>query len=219
MSSLSLTLLSPFQVQYNRHPLTSFRTKATRALLIYLAVQPDQAHGREKLMTLFWPGMPQKSAQANLRQTLYQLRMAIPEVKARSGTSNRSVELVIANRQEMQLNPAGDVNTDVIRFEALLAHSAAHDHLDLMVCEDCRRDLEEAAALYQDHFLVDFYLEDSNEFEDWAQARRELYRRKVLDALETLTTICFASRLMSKAGPSPSANWRLTTCGRAPTGN
>jgi WD40 repeat protein/DNA-binding SARP family transcriptional activator/tRNA A-37 threonylcarbamoyl transferase component Bud32 len=191
MTPLSLTLLGPFQAQNNGRPVPGFRTKATQALLIYLAVQPKQAQGREKLMTLLWPRMPQKSAQANLRQTLYQLRQAIPEVKASSGTSDQAVELVIANRREIQLNPAADVDTDVVRFETLLARTSAHQHLDLTVCGDCRQDLEQAVAIYQDHFLIDFFLEDSNEFEDWAQSRRELYRRKVLDALEILTTISF----------------------------
>jgi hypothetical protein len=39
-------------------------------------------------MALLWPGLPQKSAQVNLRQTLCRLRQAIPEVmtKDREGT-------------------------------------------------------------------------------------------------------------------------------------
>jgi DNA-binding SARP family transcriptional activator len=190
MTLLSLRLLGPFKAHYQGRPLSAFRTKATQALLIYLAVQTEQPHGREKLMTLLWPGMPEKSARANLRQTLYQLRQDVPEVKARSGSAERAVALTIANRQEIQLNPAADIDVDVICFEALLVGTAAHQHLDLLVCADCRRDLEQAVALYQDHFLIDFYLEDSGEFEEWAQRLRELYRRKVLDALEILTTIC-----------------------------
>ena len=43
--------------------------------------------------------------------------------------------------------------------------------------------------MYQGNFLEDFYLDDSNNFEEWAQSRREVYRRKALDALEILTTI------------------------------
>lgn len=41
-----------------------------------------------------------------------------------------------------------------------------------------------AAELYRGNFLEDFYLDDSNAFEEWAQVKREGYRRQVLDALE-----------------------------------
>jgi WD40 repeat protein/serine/threonine protein kinase len=37
--------------------------------------------------------------------------------------------------------------------------------------------------------MEDFYLEDSNEFEDWSAARREAYRRKALESLGTLTEV------------------------------
>jgi len=76
-----------------------------------------------------------------------------------------------------------------VRFEALIDGTLSHDHPDLFICQRCRRDLEAAVALYQGEFLADFYLDDSNEFEEWSQTRREAYRRKMLDSLDILTTI------------------------------
>ncbi|MCA9918418.1 MAG: protein kinase, partial [Anaerolineales bacterium] len=199
MNALSLKLLGEFQARLDNRPITSFRTKATQALLIYLATDPEQAHSRDLLMSLLWPGMPDKSARANLRQTLYQLRQEIPEVKAVSTSGERVVPLVIANRNEIQLNPAAAVEIDVHRFEQRLAQTTSHQHVELFLCADCRQHLEAAVALYRDHFLLDFYLEDSNEFEEWAHACRELYRRKVLDALENLTTICTRQEAYTEA--------------------
>ena len=44
-------------------------------------------------------------------------------------------------------------------------------------------------AIYRGDFLADFYLDDSNAYEDWAQVTREAYRRKALDALDLLTAV------------------------------
>ena len=74
-------------------------------------------------------------------------------------------------------------------FESLIERTQNHDHLDILLCQECRHDLETAVALYQGDFLADFYLDDSNEFEEWAEVQRQRYRRQALDALETLTMI------------------------------
>ena len=70
MLHLTLTVLGSFSASLGDKPLKSFRTKAVQALLIYLVCQPEEAHRREFLMTLLWPGLPQKSAQASLRGPL-----------------------------------------------------------------------------------------------------------------------------------------------------
>ena len=104
MTKLSLSVLGPFTASSDERPLTQFRTKSVQALLVYLACQPE-AHQREQLMTLLWPGLPQKSAQGSLRQTLYLLRKAIPELPAKDGES--MVPLLLADRQTVQINPNG----------------------------------------------------------------------------------------------------------------
>jgi DNA-binding SARP family transcriptional activator len=70
MSTLSLWLLGSFQAKYGDKPLTEFRTNKVRALLIYLATE-GEPRSRESLMDLLWPGLPERSARANLRQITY----------------------------------------------------------------------------------------------------------------------------------------------------
>lgn len=185
MTMLSLCLLGPFQAALGAEPLTDFRTRKVQALLVFLAVQPE-AHQRDLLLNLFWPGLPEKSARSNLRQVLYYLRQAIPEA---AGEGEPDGSVVIANRQEIQLDPRLAISVDTRQFEALLRSTQAHKHLDLTLCRQCAAELEQAVSLYRGDFLTDFYLDDSNEFEEWAHARREYFRRKNLDALETLTTM------------------------------
>jgi DNA-binding SARP family transcriptional activator len=154
-------------------PVTQFRTNKVQALLIYLAIEQDHPHQREALMELLWPDMPLESAQVNLRQTIYRLRQAIPEIdhKDRSET----VPSLISDRQTVQLNPAADIDIDVDAFERSLD-----------------KDPVKAVDLYRGDFLVDFYLADSNPFEEWAERIRENLRRKVIQILDVLTIDCLS---------------------------
>jgi WD40 repeat protein/serine/threonine protein kinase/DNA-binding SARP family transcriptional activator len=201
MSALTLSLFGRFQATLDDDPLPGFRTAKVQALLIYLAAEPATPHRRESLMTLLWPGMPERSARQNLRQIIYNLRSAVPDLPLKSeavagneetpvlSQVEAAVPLLLANRQTIQLNPLVDVNSDIIRFETLTRNVQTHDHLDLFLCHECRRNLETAVTLYTGDFLADFYLDDSNEFEEWAEVKRQGYRRQALDALETLTAI------------------------------
>ena len=83
MASLRLSLLGPFEAALGEQPLPKLRTNKAQALLIYVATEvsvaateANVAHRRDALMALLWPGLPQRSAQTNLRQTLYLLRHA-----------------------------------------------------------------------------------------------------------------------------------------------
>ena len=175
MPALALNLLGRYAAALDGQPLPGFRTRLAQALFIYLACEPER-HRREHLMALFWPGLPQVSAQQNLRQNLYLLRRAVPQVP--SAGDSAPVPPVLAESDTLQLNPAASVVVDARRFAALI------DRVRPGLAE-----LEEAVALYRGDFLADFYLPDSNPFEEWAAARREAYRRGALLALERLTTI------------------------------
>ncbi len=108
MAVLKLELLGSFRCLLGEEPLESFRTIKVQALLIYLAIDAE-AHRRESLTALLWPGMPDRSARTNLRQIVYYLRQIIPELAAVEDQES-PVQLMFVNRQSIQLNPAADVS-------------------------------------------------------------------------------------------------------------
>lgn len=193
-----LNVLGPVQVLIGEKEIGDFRTSKVQALLIYLALEPD-AHRREVLMELLWPGMPERSARLNLRQILYHLRNAVSDLPSVDEVGEASVSFVVANRQTIQRNPAASVTIDSERFNELIDSTISHEHPDLFICHHCRERLEEAVVLYRDNFLADFYLDDSNAFEHWAQVKREVYARRTLDGLETLSTIYMREKNYSQA--------------------
>ncbi len=176
MPALSLSLLGPFSAHLDKQPLVNFRSNRVQALLIYLAVEQATAgvhtHRRDSLMAMLWPEMPQRSAQTNLRQTLYLLRKRIPQVASESGDKN--VPFLLSDRRSAQINPACTYAMDVADFDRLTGRSQPVAAL------------EEAVGLYRGDFLADFYLPDSSPFEEWAGAQRESLRLILLNKLEQL---------------------------------
>jgi predicted ATPase/DNA-binding SARP family transcriptional activator/tetratricopeptide (TPR) repeat protein len=141
-------------------------------LCVYLACRPER-HRRESLMGLLWPDWPPSSAQQNLRQALYTLRQKLPAVASRDGSL--PVPLILAERDSLQVNPNANVTVDALRFTSLLEQP-----------QPTPAQLAEAVALYRGDFLADFYLPDSEPFEEWVAAWRADLRRRMLEALGSL---------------------------------
>ena len=195
MKQLKISLFDPLQIILDDEPISDFRMRKVVAMLVYLAAAPAIAHRRETLMTLLWPGMPDTSAHANLRQVLFHLRKAIPDFVV----GDTTISLLLANRHTIQLNPDAPIWIDTSQLDALLEQVQVHDHHSLLTCNQCQENLEAAVELYTGHFLADFYLDDSNEFEEWAEIERQKYLRRTLDALETLTAIAIRQQAYAVA--------------------
>lgn len=73
-----LSLLGRFELT-GPEGLVDLPSKKLAALLAYLACTAPQAHGRDKLMTLFWGSHFDAQARQNLRQALTRLRRVLGE--------------------------------------------------------------------------------------------------------------------------------------------
>lgn len=178
MPRLAISLFAPFHVTLDGTPVTEFKTNKVQALLAYLAVEADCAHDREKLAGLLWPDQPEKAARINLRTSLHRLRQAIH-------AADESPFLLLT-REAVQFNLDSDHTLDVRTFLALHQACAEHRHADIETCPLCHARLEQAAELYRGDFLTDLSLSDSVAFEEWVVVKREMLRRKALDALAGL---------------------------------
>jgi hypothetical protein len=98
--------------------ITRFRTQKAAALLAYLAYFPQQAHPREVLIELLWPGGEPQASRASLSQALSTLRRQLePPGRVPAGS------LIRATHAAVQLNPEA-LTTDVAGFEATLEQAA-----------------------------------------------------------------------------------------------
>ena len=179
MSQLTISLLGPFQVILDGEPVTGFATDKARALLAYLAVEADRPHRRDALAGLLWPDQPQRKARQNLRQALSHLRQAI-------GGQDETTPFLLVSRETIRFNPSCDHWLDVAALAALAEDCRGHRHRRMETCLPCMRRMERMTALYRGDFLEQFFLSDSDLFEEWALLKREWLRREAAQALSRL---------------------------------
>ena len=148
-----------------------------RGLLAYLAVEADQAHRREKLAGLLWPGYTESSARTNLRRALADLRQAI-------GDHQAVPPYLLVTQDTLQFNTASEAAVDVSTFTHLTRPTVIVAPSDLP--GSTLSSLEQAIALYRAPFLDGFSIPDSPEFDEWALLTREQLNRLMLDALRCL---------------------------------
>ena len=165
MARLMLAFLGGFQVTLNEKPITDFESDRVRALLAFVAVEFEQPHRRDKLAGLVWPDWPQRSAMANLRNALANLRKTI-------GERETTEPVLRVEREAIQFNPTNDVWVDVHAFKTRTAPEQPSELL------------AQGVELYRGAFLDGFALKDSAPFETWVHGVREQMQRQCLTALE-----------------------------------
>ena len=179
MAHLSLGVLGSLQVLVDDTPVTTLESDKVRALLVYLAVEGDRPHRRESLVGLLWPECSEQVARHNLRQALFNLRLAIGDQTARP-------PYLLISREAIQFNRASDYWLDLAQFNAIVQACATERGRGSEDASIRAARLEEMVKLYRGEFLQGFFLKDSAEFEEWALVQRESLHGQALEALSTL---------------------------------
>lgn len=148
-----------------------------RALLAYLATEPNRAHSRIALATLLWPELLHEAARANLRLVLHELRQKL-------NTTNPTATLLNIDRESIRLDTSGSLDVDVAEFSAPNPMCPASPCT--ANCAPCLAKMETLAARYQGEFMDGFSLSDCPEFSDWLQAQREAMHLRALTLLARL---------------------------------
>jgi len=146
-------LLGTFHVELQTQHI-HLPTRKIEALLAYLILHPD-AHLREKLAALFWGDSSDVAARGSLRKALALLRKHIDS------------EIVLADRENVQLNPSFSLWVDVHHTEKLA------QELLIAPSPQLERFTE---VIYPDDLL-------SNLYDDWILPLRTHYRNLYLDVM------------------------------------
>lgn len=147
-STTSLRLLGRFGLRRDSGERILVSSKKARALLAYVAMQPDYTMSRERLATLLWGDRSDSLARHNLRQCLVSLRRDLPPDLA---------ELLLIEDDRVGLD-AQRLSVDAREFAALV------DSTEPIA-------LARACDLYLGPFLSGFSVE-SEAFDEWVRAER-----------------------------------------------
>ena len=154
MPTFALNVLGGFALSGPDGPI-AIAGKKHAALLAFLACT-HQKHSREKLAALFWGDHDEAAARQSLRQALVSLRRLLGD------------EAIVSQSDVISLSD-GSITSDVVMFEALVADGSGEA-------------LDRANELYKGSLLEDFILENQ-EWEDWLSAQRQRVESLALDAL------------------------------------
>src|SRR5579859_7912671 len=145
---LEIRLLGQFDIRRDGQPV-HLPMQAAQALLAYLLLKPGLAQRREKLAGLLWPDVPESSARANLRHTLWRVRKALGQCP----TTGR--DYVSADEFTVTMDPAVDLWLDARLLAEPLDKSNA---LEALIA---------AVAAYRGELLPGFY-------DEWVLAERDV---------------------------------------------
>lgn len=174
MVCLQINLLGGFAVTVNQQAVTKFRSAKSRALLTYLATQPDREHPRSTLATLLWGDLPERAAKTNLRIELSNLHKALADHPA-----------LVIERNSVCFH-AADATVDVIEFQRALTRFGA---LPLETQRTHLNELAAAVARYQGEFLSGFTVTDALAFDDWRLVIQEQLHEQAMGALTFLQQV------------------------------
>ncbi|MCW3054008.1 MAG: putative ATPase, partial [Chthonomonadales bacterium] len=165
-----IELLGDLRVVLGEQVHTRFRTRKAAHLLAYLALHPQQAQPRERLVELFWGDREEAVGRDGLSTALAQLRRQL------EGEGLPVGSLFLADKQQVRLNPLA-VSTDVAEFDLLL--DRARQSADKPERADL---LQEAVGLYRGDLLPDCY-------DAWASVEQTRCRVLFQESLMRLTPL------------------------------
>jgi DNA-binding SARP family transcriptional activator len=167
---LQIRLLGEFNLVYKDAPVSALNNVRLQSLLAYLLLHRDAPQPRQQLAYLFWPDTTELQARNNLRQTLHQLRRALPD----------SDHFLYGDVHILRWREDASFSLDIAAFEHALARAGVAQHQsDPGVW---RSALEKAVDLYRGDLLPSCY-------DEWVVPERERLRQQYLGALAGLVRL------------------------------
>lgn len=150
-------------------PVTTKLSAKSLAILIFLICHEQHRVTREKLASMFW-GESFDTATYNLRYNLWNIKKVIPPDES-------GAEFLITSKDFCTINPAYRYASDLGRLRELLQDQAENGPLERLL---------EVQEILGREFLEDFYIRDSDEFNDWLLFERTRYQKLSQQNLEQL---------------------------------
>lgn len=175
MLALQVRLLGQFCLCQGDTTLAGVNTSRLRSLLAFLIMHCESPQSRHYTAFCLWPDSSESQAQTNLRQLLYHLRRAWPEVG----------DFLQIDTRNLQWRANSNYRLDVSEFEHHLTRAADAARDGRSNAE--RAALECAIEQYRGEFLPGCY-------DEWIFPVRERLSQAYLGALERLLLLAEAQR-------------------------
>jgi len=198
MVTTEIRLLGPPNLIKAGRPVQLHSAK-TLALLVYLALEADTVHSREKLAGLLWGESPESRARQSLRQALYSLRRML------------GADAFALDGGAVRFEPRPGMWVDAAEFQTLVGGEAEGDGLSA---------LRRAAELYRGVLLEGSEPSGCPTFDEWLFFQRDGLEQQAMSTLQNLVdgllaqggyqdALAYAQRLVTLDPLLESAHRRL----------
>ncbi len=165
MKNFKLLLFGGFRLLTSQGDTLTLASRKSRALLAWLALNPDQQHPREKLAAILWPDSDEAQGRHSLRQALAELRKVLVDD---TGPLSATKEWILLDSKQ--------IDVDIQQFNACIAQGDS-------------KALEQAIDLYKGEFLEGCN-PHSDSFDEWLAVYRTDFSIKAAAILEQRQLEC-----------------------------
>jgi DNA-binding SARP family transcriptional activator len=177
---LQIRLLGEFSLAYKGAPVPALSSARLHSVLAYLLLHRDAPQPRQHLAYLFWPDATELQARNNLRQTLHQLRRALPDAD----------RFLYGDVHSLRWREDASFSLDIAAFEHALARADSAEHQGDVGA--WRGALEDAVGLYRADLLPSCY-------DEWIVPERERLRQQYIGAVAALVQLLEAHHAYAAA--------------------
>ncbi|PSB01580.1 AfsR/SARP family transcriptional regulator [Merismopedia glauca] len=181
MKILHIKLLGAFELRIKGELVTNFPYEKVKALLGYLAAEPNRTHHRDELANMFWSDKTGELARVNLRKALSHIRELLHE-------KQNSTYYLITTRQTVQFNCPTLQSVDLWDFKEKIDNFRKEQYLTNKISYKSISNLEKALSLYQGQFLTSLRVDDSDVFDEWLRVKSQYIHQQAVDACTILLT-------------------------------
>jgi len=168
--SLEIHLLGSFNLIYDGKIVKGLDSPRLQSFLSYLLLHRDAPQSRQQLAYLFWPDSNDSQARTNLRNMLFKLRGAFPEVD----------DYLEVNQQTLWWKPDSNLQMD------LAVYQQAAEETDLTGSAKDQKAHRQALVAVTQAYSGDLL---PSCYDDWIQPERERLKQSYILLLEELVEI------------------------------
>lgn len=169
-NGLKIRMLGDIEITHGNSSLLPKLSSKSIAIIALLLGHANHKMTRERIASMLWADSFE-TANYNLRYNLWNLKKVIPQDKGE--------DFIISTKEACGINPAYRFSSDVTRLERVDA--AAMERMDTA-------SLRQVKAQLQGEFMDQFYIRDSEAFNDWTLFERAKYQKLYVQCLNILLT-------------------------------
>ena len=172
MGTLNIRMMGSFSINNDREDLFSKLSSKSAAIIALLVCNENRKMARDKLASVLWADSFE-TANYNLRYNLWNIKKVIP-------CDDSGNEFIISTKDYCCINPDYSFECDLMALEGIdLKEGEKEDKKLIDKLIFARKNLK-------GDFLDQFYIKDSDDFNEWVLFQRARYQKKHIQSLNLL---------------------------------